>query len=132
MKTKLAQARSFTLIELLVVIAIISILAALLAPALKNARESAQSNVCMNNLKQIGAALFLYANENGDLLPPANSLPQAAQQDLWGYKIWTYAGYSTIRSVGRRMISRVLWVRITISLTVRPPKNKPGRQRGPY
>ena len=51
----------FSLIEMLVVIAIILILAALLLPALKNARESAYSLQCMNNLRNITAATLVYA-----------------------------------------------------------------------
>ena len=69
-----AKQGAFTLIELLVVIAIISILAALLMPSLKAAKEKARAIKCMSNMKQIGAAMLIYTGENEDYIyPPGNS-----------------------------------------------------------
>lgn len=61
----------FTLIELLIVIAIIAILAAMLLPALQQARERGKSSKCVSNLKQLGMAAMLYTSDNHDYLPPA-------------------------------------------------------------
>jgi len=59
----------FTLLELLVVITIIAILAALLLPALSSARRKGQMVQCLNNLRQISQATFLYTDDHEDRLP---------------------------------------------------------------
>ena len=66
---KRPRRRGFTLIELLVVIAIIGILASLLLPTLARAKKKALRIKCMNNLNQIGKAMFMFAQDNDDWFP---------------------------------------------------------------
>jgi prepilin-type N-terminal cleavage/methylation domain-containing protein/prepilin-type processing-associated H-X9-DG protein len=61
---------AFTLIELLVVIAIISILSSLLLPGLANAKRQAKATTCINNLRQIGIGVSLFAEDNNTRFPP--------------------------------------------------------------
>jgi prepilin-type N-terminal cleavage/methylation domain-containing protein len=71
MKSNQESRAGFTLIELLVVIAIIAILAALLLPALANAKEKGKRIACLSNLRQVGLALTLYTDSNGERMPSA-------------------------------------------------------------
>ncbi len=79
--------KAFTLIELLVVIAIIAILAAMLLPVLGRAKQRAWAVACLSNVKQIGVASRMYADENGD------SLPRSAHQGAsWVATLQPYCG----------------------------------------
>ncbi|MBI5388436.1 MAG: prepilin-type N-terminal cleavage/methylation domain-containing protein [Verrucomicrobia bacterium] len=81
---------AFTLIELLVVIAIIAVLAALLLPALANAKQRASSVQCLSQMRQIGLATVLYADDNDGFLPRSSHSAMANGQLPWGYALVPY------------------------------------------
>ena len=69
MKRTRSGQQAFTLIELLVVVAVITLLAALLLPALARAKTSASRTECLNNLRQVNFAIRLYSDDFAEVLP---------------------------------------------------------------
>ena len=90
--------RLFTLIELLVVIAIIAILAAMLLPALQQARDSAHSSACVNNLKQLEIAFQHYVDNSREWCPVSDVANPAGGTMGW-YQYYLQSGVITQKTL---------------------------------
>ncbi|AHF91330.1 N-terminal cleavage protein [Opitutaceae bacterium TAV5] len=92
-RTARSAPAAFTLIELLTVIAIIGILAAILIPTVGAVRAKARASQCASNLRQVGMALQLYAEDHKDLFPSTGYMGYTKEEEMpWMWKLAPYAG----------------------------------------
>lgn len=105
--------RGFTLVELLVVIAIVSILAAMLLPALSRAQYAARFTSCNNNLKQMAALTTMYLNDNASYYPLSTDVPDnfnaSGLEPFWYVRYAPYADTDianarTLKRAGRSLV----------------------------
>jgi prepilin-type N-terminal cleavage/methylation domain-containing protein/prepilin-type processing-associated H-X9-DG protein len=97
--------KGFTLIEVLVVIAVVSLLMAVLMPALARARQQGKSVLCMSNLRQLAIAAQMYANGNDDYFPMAT----VTEVDGSVYKVCAWDFTTVYDSANRYVEPGLLW-----------------------
>jgi prepilin-type processing-associated H-X9-DG protein len=91
-----------TLIELLITISIVMVLASLLVPIIGWVKQWTQQNACQNNLRQLGAAVWTYAQLNGDLIPASRSITEPTPEKSlgWFYRLPPLMNGRTINKGG--------------------------------
>ena len=117
LRPRTAHSRAFTLVEMLVTIGILALLATLLVPGARTARESARKAQCVSNLRQLGLSVFMYLDDYGRYFPysepagssdrlwyfglespyKANAEPGSRQLDLTRGRLWSY--FRTVHGV---------------------------------
>jgi prepilin-type N-terminal cleavage/methylation domain-containing protein len=104
-----AKLRAFTILELLCVIAIITILAALLLPALSRGTSKAKRIQCMNNLHQMGIAFHMFAQDHNNAFPMASTVTQSRSNDspknLQWFNSQFFFGYRPFQALSNELVS---------------------------
>jgi prepilin-type N-terminal cleavage/methylation domain-containing protein len=111
--TVVARRVGFTLVELLVVIAIIGMLVALLVPAVQSARGAARKNTCLNDMRQLGQAVFTYEQAKGKYPGYVQPLPRTSSGNIKQFlEVNTSGGMasSIFQNNATRSTSKISWI----------------------
>lgn len=101
--------RAFTLIELLVVISVVSLLMAILMPALAKARQQGKSSLCQSNLRQLGIAAQMYANNNDGYYPIAYMNDPDLTDTISIMSYWDFIHTNNWDANERKIEPGILW-----------------------
>lgn len=115
--------KGFTLVELLVVISVISLLMAILVPALARTRQQGKTVMCLSNLRQLVIAAYLYANSNDGYYPIAYMGMEIKPQTTTIYE-WDFIAIKDWSSGKEEIIPGILWRGETIEKIHQCPSYK--------